>query len=111
MGGRLGVGMLASMLAASMIGFDNALPVIGGTTGPRLVSEVTYLDGMGNRKRIPQHPDHGKRHRKREASVLRKKVIAMHSNVPDPRHDKYLNSYARTLRKKYPGQAASELFA
>lgn len=98
-------------LAAAMMGLGTVAPALGGDKTPRFLIGTTYIDGLGRRKKIPEHPKHNSRVSLSDRQEFAMKVMETHSHNPDPRDEKYLNSFARRMRGVHQDQAAQELFA
>lgn len=91
-------GLAMSALAAGMIGMGNVAPAYGHQPTPRFRLDGPQYDGLGRKVKPKQHPEHGQRKRSQAWREYAARVVATHSDRPDPRADKYLHSYARSMR-------------
>lgn len=101
------VHLSAAILAAGMAGMRTVSPELF-SQHPPVPDRARASDTRVKRRPLSRYRDNPREIKRAEFA---KKVRATHSDRPDPRDDKYLHSYARQMRRKYPGQAARDLFA
>jgi hypothetical protein len=87
--------LLLGSLAAAMLATSIFMPPAGGSSRPTFERR----EGLGRRKKLKNIPrDSLARRRTGAWREYAAKVVATHSNRPDPRDDKYLHAHARMRR-------------
>lgn len=88
------------MLGAGMMALGNLMPPLAGQRHATVLARPVDYDGLGRKKKAPRHPQHNARRRSQAWAAYAAKVVSTHSDRPDPRHDKYLHSDARSRRAR-----------
>lgn len=86
-------------ILAAMSGFQRTDPIdFGAPRRRQLPKPAAPVNGDGKRLKRKKHPRHGARLCSPAYRLFAEKVRATHSDKPDPRHDEYLHSHARSAR-------------
>lgn len=84
-----------TILAGAMLALQMEAPGLAARPTPTFAVEY---DGLGRKKLPPVHPKHNAKRRTKEWREYAARVVATHSDRPDPRAAKYLHAHARQQR-------------